>query len=70
MGRIKVFGGNSFCLKMPTELCRKTFCAVLQKFAAAKKFIDVGGGGGERGESIKILRRIFFIAHCRKNHAG
>ena len=60
MGRIKVFGGNSFCLKMPTELCRKTFCAVLQKFAAAKKFIDVGGGRGERASRFSVE---FFLSH-------
>ena len=44
MGRIKIFRGNTFCLKMPTKLCRKTFCDVLQKFSEAKTFMDEGGG--------------------------
>ena len=62
--RNKIFVENLLSQGAET-LRREPFCAELQNFLVAEKFMD------ERGERIKIFRRnVFFVSKCRKFPAG
>ena len=61
MGRNHEFPSQLFSLAGPKNFVRETFCAVFQKTSASEKVY-----GQERGECMKIFRRKFLVAQCRK----